>query len=189
MHWTTVNGAPAGSTVTITTGLASAAAIGNRVVAYTTQLVRPLKILSARRFNFDSDIDTPLQEFDRIEYQELPNKTSGGSVNGFYYDRRGGANAFGILYAWPRPDSVNDCIKMTVARPIQDFSVAGDNADAPTEWLKTLIDNLALEMAVEFDVPPAKYDMLEKRAAKSLAEVTWSEDELTTVEFAPARRR
>ncbi len=189
MHWTTVNGAPAGSTVVITTGLASAAAIGNRVVTYTTQLVRPLQIISARRYNFDSAIDTPVDVQDRIEYQELPNKTSGGPVNGIYYDRRGGANGLGLLYAWPRPDSVNDCIKMTVARPIQDFTVAGDNADVPTEWLQALIWNLALQMAPEFDVPPNKFSMIEKMADKYIAEVTWSEGELTTVEFMPARRR
>lgn len=187
-HWSTVT-SKTSTTVLIPSALASAAVAGNRVVTYTTPLVRPLRILGAQRFNFDSDIATPVQPLDRLEYMDMPNKTTGGPVNGIYYDRRGGANALGLLYAWPQPDSINDYLTMTVARPIQDFTAAGDNADVPTEWLKALIDNLALEMAPEFDVPPNKYAMLENRAAKSLAEVTWSEDELTMVEFVPSRRR
>lgn len=187
MHWSTVT-SHTSTTALIALALTDSAAAGNLVVTYTSALVRPLKIISARRFNFDSDIDTPMQELDRLEYQELPNKASTAPVTGYYYDRRGGANALGLFYAWPQPASVTDCIKMTVARPIQDFAAAGDNADVPTEWLKALVDNLALEMAPEFDVPPNKYAMLEKRAAMSLAEVTWSEEELTTVEFVPARR-
>lgn len=187
-HWTTVNGVPSGTTVVITSGLASAAAVGNRVVTYTTSLVRPLKVFGAQRFNFDSDLATPLQEFDRLEYMDMPNKTTGGPINAWYYERRGGANTLGLLYAWPQPDSINDYVTMTVARPIQDFTVAGDNADVPTEWLQTLIFNLALVMAPEYDVPPAKFNMIKEFAGQYLAEVTWSEDELTTVEFIPARR-
>ena len=189
MQWTTVNGAPTGSSVTLTDALTDSASDGNVVVAYTSALVRPLKVLSARRYNFDSAIDVPMFEMDRMEYQEMPNKTSASSVNGYYYDRRGGANSLGLFYVWPKPSSVDDCIKMTVARQIEDFTVAGDNADVPTEWLKALVDGLAFEMATEFNVPPGKYSMLEKRAAQSLAEATWGEEEITTVEFVPARYR
>lgn len=187
LHWSTVT-SKTSTTVLIPSALADSASAGNLVVTYTTALVRPLKILSARRFNFDSDIETPVQLMDRLEYMEMPNKTTGAAVNGIFYDRRGGANSLGLLYAWPTPDSINDCLTMTVARPIQDFTVAGDNADVPTEWLQTLIWNLAEQMAPEFDVPPNKFSMIEKMAAKYLAEVTWSEDELTAVEFQPARR-
>lgn len=186
-HWTTVT-SKTSTTVLIPSALASAAAAGNRVVTYTTPLVRPLAVLAARRFNFDSDIETALQMFDRLEYMEMPNKNTGGPINGIYYDRRGGANSLGLLYAWPMPDSINDCITMTVARPIQDFTVAGDTSDLPTEWMQALIFNLALVMAPEYDVPPPKFSMIKMFADQYLADATWSEDELTAIEFVPARR-
>lgn len=187
IHWSTVNGAP-GATVTIDNALASAAASGNRVFAYTTKLVRPLKILSARSYNFTSLIDTPIDEFDRIEYQELPNKTSEGSVNGYFYDRRGGANASGLLYLWQEPDSVDEAIKFTFARPIQDFAAASNDADFPREWFQTLVFNLANVMKVEYDVPEPRSSRIEKMAAQYLADVEWWERELTEVQFVPARR-
>lgn len=185
LHWTTVNGAPSGSTVTLTAALSDSAAAGNMVVAYQTDLTRPLKILSARRHNLTSGIDTPLFEMDRIEYQELPNKTSEGSANGFYYDRRGGTNTTGYLYLWPEPSTVNEALKMTVARPIEIFSAAGDDADLPQEWVRAIVWNLADELADEYDVPEPKRSRIERRAAQYLAEANWSERELVSFQLMP----
>ena len=187
LHWTTVNGAPAGSVVTLTAPLDDSAAIGNRVLVYQTGLVRPLKILSARSFNFDSTIETPLDEMDRIEYQEMPNKAASSTVNGFYYDRRGGATNSGLIYLWPTPANVDDAIKMTVARPIEDFSTAANDPDLPVEWIRALEWGLADELADEYDVPEPKRTRIERRAAQYLADVNWWEKEITSIEFVPDR--
>jgi hypothetical protein len=187
-HWTTVNGAPSGTTVTLTTALIDSAASGNRVIVYQTDLVRPLKILSARNYNFDSDIETPLQEFDRIEYQELPNKTTEATVTGYYYDRRGGATNTGKIYFWPVPGNVDDAIKVTVARPIQDFNAAGDDADIPQEWTEAIIWNLALRLAVEYEAPERKIARIEKMAERLLSEVNWGETELQSFSVVPDLR-
>lgn len=184
-HWTTVNGAPVGSTVTLTAVLTDSAALGNRVICYQTDLIRPLKVLDARRYNFDSAIDTPLMEMDRIEYQEMPNKTSTGSINGFFYDRRGGSNTNGLIYLWPQPASVDEAVKMTVARPIEDFTVAGDDADLPQEWIRAIEWGLADELADEYDVPEPKRTRIERRAAQYLQEANWWERELITFELVP----
>lgn len=185
LHWTTVNGAPSGTTVTLTAVLTDSAALGNRVIAYQTNLVRPLKILSARRYNFASAIDTPIEEMDRVEYQEMPNKTSSGAVNGFYYDRR--TNTSGYLYLWPAPASVDDAIKMTIARAIEDFTVAGDDADLPQEWIRAIEWGLADEIADEYDVPDPKRSRIERRAAQYLNEANWWERELLEIQFVTGR--
>jgi hypothetical protein len=188
IQWTTVNGAPSGSTVTLTATLTGAASTDNAVfVAAASTLVRPLKIISGRSHNLESGIDTPLEEMDRIEYQEMPNKTSTGAVNSFYYDRRGGANQTGLLYLWTSPADAADAIKMTVARPIQDFTVAGDDADLPQEWIRAIEWGLADEIADEYDVPEPKRTRIERRAAQFLAEANWWERELLTFQFAPDR--
>lgn len=185
IQWTTVNGAPSGSTVTLTAVLTDSAALGNRVLVYQTNLIRPLKVLDARRYNFTSAIDVPLGEMDRIEYAEMPNKTSTGAVNSFYYDRRGGANSTGFIYLWPAPATVDEAIKMTVARPIQDFSAAGDDADLPQEWIRAIEWGLADELADEYDVPEPKRTRIERRAAQYLQEANWWERELISFELVP----
>lgn len=188
-QWTTVNGAPSGLTVTLTATLTDSAASGNSVVAYQTALVRPLKIISARRSNLISNIDVPLMEMDRIEYQEMPNKTTTGAVNSFYYDRRGGTNTTGLLYLWPAPASTDEVIKITVARPVQDFTVAGDDADLPQEWIRALEWGLADEIADEYDVPEPKRTRIERRAAQYLAEANWWERELISFQLVPDNGR
>jgi hypothetical protein len=183
MHWTTVNGAPAGQVVTLTAVLTDSAAIGNRVIAYQTNLVRPLKILSARSYNFDSAIDTPVEEMGRVEYAEMPNKSASGAINAFYYDRR--ENTTGYLYLWQAPQTVDNAVKMTVAKPIEDFTVAGDDADLPQEWIRAIIWGLADEIADDYDVPEPKRTRLERRAAQYLNEANWWERELLDIQFVP----
>lgn len=186
-QWTTISSI-ASTTVTPAAALTGDAASGNRVVAYTTKLVRPLKIISARRYNYDSDIETPLHEMGRIEYRDMPNKTSESTPTSFFYERRGGANATGLIYFWPQPSGVDDAVKMTVARPIQDFSAAGDDPDLPQEWIKAIIDGLAFELADEFDVPEPRYTRLMNKASKSLSDVQWFEQELDEIYFVPDHR-
>lgn len=186
IQWTTVNGAPSGYTVTLTAVLTGDASEGNAVfVSPTSALVRPLKIISARSHNLASGIDTPIDEMDRIEYQEMPNKASEGSINGFYYDRRGGANQTGLLYLWQTPADASEVVKMTVARPIEDFNVAGNDADLPQEWIRAIEWGLADELADEYDVPEPKRTRIEQRAAKFLNEANWFERELVSIQFVP----
>ncbi len=189
LHWTQINGAPGGSSVVIDVATTGAASSGNVVVTYTTKLVRPLTILSARLFDFASLIETPLELMDRIEYQEYPNKTAESTVNGLYYDRRGGANASGLLYVWPTPADVTGAIKMTIQRPIEDFSAAGNDPDLPQEWIRALTWNLADELADEHGTPEPKRSRIEQRAARFLADVNWWETELTEIQFMPDMRR
>jgi hypothetical protein len=187
IQWTTVNGAPSGTTVTLAAVLTDTAALGNRVLVYQTNLTRPLRVLDARRYNFDSAIDVPLGEMDRIEYQEMPNKTATGAVNSFFYDRR--TNTLGYIYLWPSPATVDEAIKMTIARPIQDFTVAGDDADLPQEWIRAIEWGLADEIADEYDVPEPKRTRIERRAAQFLAEANWHERELISFELVPDNGR
>lgn len=188
MQWTTVS-VLASTTVTPTAVLTGAASSGNSVITYATKMVRPLKLLSVRRHNFASDLDTPITVYDRLEYEELPSKTSEGTVNGVMLDRRGGANSTGYIKTWQEPANVDDCIKFTFSRPIQDFTTAADDPDLPQEWIRALVWNLADEMKDEFDVPEPKATRIERRAAQFLAAATWGEMELTEIQMVPGEHR
>lgn len=146
---------------------------------------KPLKIISARSHNIASGIDLPLEEMDRVEYQEMPNKAAEGAVNSFFYDRRAGTTSTGIIYFWQTPSTADEEVHYTYARPIEDFNAAGDDADFPQEWTQTVIWNLADQLADDYDVPEPKRTRIERKAAQYLQEVNWHEKELVSIQFAP----
>lgn len=185
IHWTTAT--VSGSTLTLATGIDDDAASGNRVIAYTSKAIRPIDIMSARLHNLDSGIDTPLTEFDRIEYRELPNKTTEATVNGFFFDRRRGASSSAKFYVWPEPDSVDDVVKYTFRRPYQDATAASDNPDMPGDWYLPLMYNVAVLLAPEYDVPADKFAIIKSEADKYLNQAIWHERELETIELVPDR--
>ena len=167
--WTTVSGAPSGSTVTLASALTGAATSGAAVYNYTDGLLRPLRVVQARRYTFVGQLDTPMIELSRLDYRALPNKMNTGTVTQFFYDPKGGASNQGVFYVWPAPvDATTTAVKFTWWRPIQDFVSASNTPDLPQEWLDCMIWNLAYKMAPEYDVPPARYAMLKEQAASSL---------------------
>lgn len=147
LHWTAVNGAPSGSTVPLTTGLAGDAASGATVYVYASVIGRPLRITTARRHNIGQD--TPIIGLNRDEYFALPNKSSTGIPTQYYYDPQ---QATGVLYLWPAPSSVEDSIKFTYTRRIEDVDTNADDLDLPQEWFEPVAHNLAVRIAPKFGI-------------------------------------
>lgn len=169
-HWTTVNGAPSGSTVTLTAAIDGAAASGNTVYVYTSKVDRPLKVIEARRRN-SSDIDTPLRMYSRQEYFDLSNKTTKAKVTQFYYEPK---LTNGKLYIWPAPNGVSDVLKFSYYRPLEDFDTTTDNPDFPQEWLEAMKYNLAVRLAPEYGIDIQQRQWLKIEASEYLADVlTW----------------
>lgn len=154
LYWTTVNGTPSGNVVTLTAGLTGSAAAGNAVYAYTTKIVRPLKIVDARKYTPASGIESPtITMISRQEYQGLPNKAQRGSLVQAFYDPQ---LTTGYLNLSLVPSTVNELVNFTWHRPFDVFAAAGDTADFPDEWFQALVFNLAVVMAPEYSVPDAK---------------------------------
>lgn len=171
IFWTTVSGSPVGTTVTLAAPMTGSAAGGNAVYTYQVNIVRPLRVVSARRYNFVSAIDTQMAAFSRIDYRNQPNKTTTGTVTQWFYDPKGGANATGRFHVWPAPPDATNAVKFTWWRPIQDFTTAANIPDLPQEWLDPLVWNLAYRMAPEFPVPSAQYSMVKEQATLTLQNV------------------
>lgn len=183
IQWTTVNGAPVGSAVTLAAATTDSVSVGNPVFVYQTDISRPLRVVSGRRFNFSSNIDTPLIPLSRIDYRNLPNKTNTGTATQFFYDPRGGANNQGIMFVWPAPLSAQDGIKFTWYRPLQDFNASGNIPDLPTEWLDAIIWSLAVKLAPEYDCAPQRYQMIQEQAAQAMDLVMGWDREIESVYF------
>lgn len=171
IFWTTESGSPSGTTVTLASGLTGAASSGNAVYVYQSNIIRPLRVVSGRRFYFSNSIDTPMIVLSRIDYRNQPNKTSTGVPTMAFYDPRGGANTQGTLSLWPTPADVTTAFKFTYWRPVQDFTTSANIPDLPQEWLDALVWNLALKMAPEYDCTPARYEMIKDNATSSFDNV------------------
>ncbi len=173
LHWTTVNGIPAGSTVVITTGLPTAASSGRYVYAYTTKIERPLRIYNLRRQDLQgNEIPFYPDILARQDYLQLPNKTATGTPIQGWYDPQ---LTTGQLFLWPTPSDSTNKITFTYERTIEDFLNIGDNPDFPQEWLNAIKWNLAIEIAPEYTVSPSAY-IIEKASELKEIALSWDTD-------------
>lgn len=186
IDWTTVNGAPSGSTVTITTGVTTAAASGNHVYTYTSKTVRPLKIVQASWFDYEQDEDTPINIITRDEWIRLTDKeVEGTKANQIYYDPQ---LTRGIVYFYPRFQNGDGIIKIWFQRPFEDMDAAGDNLDFPQEWESAIVWELAACLAPEHGVPARKAKMIQDKALYEKQKVEEFGNEEGSVYLMPERR-
>jgi hypothetical protein len=90
-----------------------------------------------------------------------------------------------MLFLWPEPDNVTSYIKGTMRRSIYDMDATTDDFDLPPEWFGCLRDNLAAELAVEYDAPTQKQQILFGKAARSRNILENFDTEPTSVFFQP----
>jgi hypothetical protein len=163
LHTTTVNGAPSGNDVTITDALTAAAADGNKVYAYTTKMMQPIKILQAylrdeNGDDFPVDVDMTLEQ-----YEALPDKDVAGTPSRLYFEK---SRTSATVFLDAAPDNVDYVLHVTFLRPIEDFDSSTDEPDYPQHWFRALKFNLALDIADEFGKTPTQN--LISRANESL---------------------
>lgn len=146
LQWTTVNGAPSGTTVTLTDALTDDVSVDANVFAYTSGIQRPLFITEAR-LHQDSGTEIPVRIRARNDYMALSTKTTPGKASMCYYNPK---TADGVLYVWPVANSVKDYLVLTARMPIADFDSSSDDPDFPQEWMLPLSYNLAVLIAPKF---------------------------------------
>ena len=181
IHWTTVNGAPSGSTITLTAVTTGDAAIDNHVYTYTSIAQRPLTVKGARVKVNDGN-ETPVRVITRQEYFSYVNKTATGTVTAVYYDPQ---IDNGVLYTYPCSNTVNDVVLLTVQRQVADFDGTNDNSDFPVEWLEPLVKNLAKRMLTKYGVDTATAEQVRIDAKESLEDAE-DFDQEGSFSFAPA---
>lgn len=185
-HWSAIASVDSPTQITIDDATASAAASGNKLYAYTNDLVRPLRIIDVRRRNEDDDNDTPIITQSHEEYQRLPNKTTDGETNIVYYHPEH-RNGRGTIYLWPRPSTVSRTIRLSCVLPLQDFDASGNNADLPTEWLDAIVWNLAKRLLPKYGASgQASAQDIKAGGTTMLNEMLQWDNEPESVYFGPA---
>lgn len=146
LHKTTIQSVTDSDTVVLTTGLASATAIGNRVYWYTTKIPRPLNI-DALNVVDASNNSRPVSLISREEYYSLSNKLNTGSVVQAYFDPQ---LTHSKLYTYNTADSVDEVLECVGYFPIEDMDSASNDFDIPQEWYLAVKTNLAVLLSPSY---------------------------------------
>ncbi len=181
IHWTTIVSVDSSTGLTITTGLASAAASGKKVYAYTTKAGRPQKIVYAYRRD-KNDLDSEVSIIGEAEYMRQSNKGSSGPPVEVWYQP---TLTTGTLYVWPTDGGANwDKLMLSVQYLPDDFDAASDNPEFPVEWGNVLVWSLAAELSSEYGVPQDERQELWRIAEFKLSELMAYDAENASVIFA-----
>lgn len=156
------------------------------VFVYTTQIDQPVRILDARHSHDCTDRydETPTRQLARKDYFDYPSKYTGGSVNGWYYDRQLQA---GYLYVWPVADSSDEVLRFTFIKPQYIPEDQTENLHVPPEWYLPLKNKLAAELGVTYAIDPNKQAILEAKAATYIEDALGTDDEFASFLFYPDR--
>jgi hypothetical protein len=180
IHWSTQNGVPAGSGLTLTAGLDYAASAGNYIYSgFAAIIQRPLEIVQAWRRD-SNETDTPIDIISIDEYRRLTTKTNEADPTAiapeYLLDDMN-------VYLWPEPYNMKTRIHMVVKYMFEDFDAAANNPDFPVEWHEALKFNLAMRLAPEYGRQiPQEVAMI---AAMSLEDAENSSVEQTPTYISP----
>lgn len=181
-HWTTIVSVDSSVQITITTGITSAAKLGSTVFTFTNLINRPLRISSSRRKTFGIDNEITVNSWSRNEYFNQVNKASQGTVVNAYYSP---LLTNGRYYVWQTASNVNDYVRFSFERPIQDIDLSTEDLDIPVEWLETVIYNLAARLGDTYDAPPQKLQVVLTKAAGFLEQLTGWDEEVESINIQP----
>ena len=181
MHWTTVNGAPSGSTVTLTAPLTADVASGAVVYAYTSKAKRPMRVLESV---VHDESDTPIHVGSREEYFNQSGKGTDGRVNTIYFDPQVAAPK---LYVWPQTDDERHYLKLYIQRTLEDVDAAADEVDFPQEWYLPLAANLAVLLGPKYGKSLNMLAAISAIADREYQRVSGFDTEAVSIFLAPAR--
>jgi len=127
-------------------GLSGAATAGNRVFAYTTQIIRPLYIQNAYLRDTDSQ-DTQILPMTQTYYENLVSKSEEGFLQYYLYEN---TLVNGTIRLDCAPDDVTKVLGLVFMAPIEDLDATSNDIAYPQEWLLPIALGLAKLVAPKF---------------------------------------
>jgi hypothetical protein len=164
IFWTTVNGAPSGSTVTLTDDLDGDANSGNTVYTYTTKITKPIEITEVLVKRADNN-EVGLLKMSRQEYFEMSNKNSTGIPTQYYYHN---TIDNGTIYLWPTSTNANNVINFTYQPYLDIFKEESNTPDLPPLWYNALVWKLAYDLCSSYGKSIEAITRIKMRAEESL---------------------
>ena len=175
VFWTTVNGAPSGSTITLTTGVTTAASSGKPVWVYATTAaagdIKAIYMAWRRTWNNAANTfeDTPIEIVPHKEYFGLSSKTDTGEVTQIAFLPKIDRN--GTIFTYSAPADGRTTLHLLTKRSIYDFDGATDDADYPQEWFEAIWMGLAARLANHYGKSISERKFLWDQANMALEQV------------------
>ncbi len=183
-QWALIDSVDSLTQVTIDTPLTGDASSGNSVFTYTTKIDRPMRILSFRRNIFGTDDELEMYAWPRNKYFNQTNKNSQGTPINAYYSPQ---LTDGIVYIWQTASSVNQLLRFTYEKPLDDIDLETNNLPFPVEWLEPISDNLAARLGVIYQgqIPANTLSMIQQIADRSLKNILEWDEEMESLNMYP----
>lgn len=144
---------------------------------------RPLEITNSLLHYVDSNSDITMVRLSRQEYLLMGNKESKSFPTQYYYEL---GKTTGTIYLYPSVSAaaVSNCkIRVWSRHPFDVVMAANEFPDFPKEFQNALKYNLAVALAEEFEVPPAKKQALKQQAKEELDNALDYNSEHTSIYF------
>jgi hypothetical protein len=182
LQWTTVSGAPSGTTITLADALTSSVASGATVYCYQTKANRPMEVIEAVRRTASNESDTPLERMSLRDYTTLTTKTTSSAILQYYYEPQRTSGTFTV---WPTASSVDDYVVLWVRRTLEDIDLSTDEVDFPQEWFMAISLGLAVLLANKYGISTGEFQklLLLYKEYKDMAE---SGDTEMSIRFQPS---
>jgi hypothetical protein len=121
----------------------------------TVNAVKPLRVIQAL-YTPSGGNNTPMNVYNRYDFQMLPTSGEGMPVNLYYQPLR----TTGTIKLWPTPQDSTTQITIHYQAPYEDMDASSDDFDFPSEWIMALIYGLAWTLSPEFGIPPTDRKIL-----------------------------
>lgn len=181
-QWTTIASVDSLTQITLASALLAGTISGNSVFTYTTKIVRPLRVLDARRKTYAQPDEIGLTIFSRQQYFSQVNKAQEGTPISYYYSPELGD---GIFYVWQPTSSVNQYLRFTFYRPLQKVTNVTQTLDFPEEWEEGIVWNIASRLSTKFSVPADKKAEIKQQAQEFFENVIQFDEEMTSINILP----
>jgi len=147
-------------TTLVVSGLSIADGTAYTITSANVSTPRPLTILEANRVTSDGT-STTMNPLSLEEYENLPNKSQGGTPISYYYDP---TLNNGTIKVWLTPDATAASLytmEVITSATSEDVDKATDNFDCPSEWLEAITVNLAYRLSHRYplDSTSAKMEL------------------------------
>lgn len=130
--------------------------------AQTWNTTRPVRIVMAVASY--QGVDYPVNVIDRLQYDRIPYKQTSGIPMVLFYDRE---YPTGTVYLYPAPTPAGITIRLNTYQQIQSFADATDAIDLPPGYARMLINNLAVELAPDYNKEVPAAVMMAARESKA----------------------
>lgn len=141
---------------------------------------RPYVITTAFVTQVGSNTDYPLEIYNIRQYAEIQQKDTQGIPEAFYYDNN---FPLGNVFLYPQP-SANYTLTLYSRKPLTSFTTLNTNIDLPPGYKRALVNNLAVEIAAQYEKEPTQ--MLIKNAQEGKGNVfaanSRNDDNVTSID-------